>query len=144
MGETCQRWCNGHSRYAQLELEGGESKFLALLCCVGVVETHLYLHRQTGTGRVTDPPALAFVRSLPLLSSALVSACCPKTPPKSELGQCRIPEPLILVNPVPFAVLTNNCNDCPNPEFSPTILPLAGKFPKVCTPFPVCEPMETY
>lgn len=112
---------------------GGVS-FLALLCFVGVAEPHPCLRRRTGTRRVMDPPALVFIPSLALLS-ALVSPYHPVTPQKAELSQYRIPEPLILANPVPFPVVSN---DCPNLEFSPpTILPLAGKFPDAGAPFPV-------
>ena len=91
------------------------------------------------------PPVLAFIPSLALLPSALVSAYRPVTCQKAELWQYRIREPLILANPVPFTVMSSDCNDCPNLEFLPTtVLPLAGKFLEACTPFPVSEPMETY
>ena len=76
----------------------GRVSFLASLCCVGVAETHPCLHHQTGTRTVMDPPALAFIPSPGLLSSALVSAHRPVTPQKAELRQYRIPEPLILAS----------------------------------------------
>lgn len=71
----------------------GELSFLASLCCVDVAETHPCLHHRTGTRRFVDPPALAFIPSLALLPSALVSAYHPVIPQKAELWQYRIPEP---------------------------------------------------
>lgn len=90
--EMCWCWSSGHSRCAQLELEGAERKFLG--CSV--------LYSSCRKASMSDqeshgPTALPF---LPLVSTY-------HHPQKARLWQYRISEPLVLANPVPMTAQTS-------------------------------------